>query len=173
MDLQNIQENTEIQFIDSLTKPKEFEVKIMTLKETLPHILDDYKKYYVFHHINPEYGEYQQMFENIKNNLHKENSDLSDITNKVDKNNEDINKKLIIIDRLIRKEKEQNKMLKKKLGILHNEYNGSDEMINNFKYIYNENYLTNWSLFIGSLITVILIMSLFNQKGLVPIAATH
>jgi tRNA A37 methylthiotransferase MiaB len=49
---------------DDLTKPQVFLSQINTLKEKLPSILDDFKKYYVFYNKNPEYSEYQQMFEN-------------------------------------------------------------------------------------------------------------
>ena len=53
-----------------------FKEKLETLNNQLPAILDDFKKYYVFYNKNPEYSEYQQMFENIKSNLTKINSDL-------------------------------------------------------------------------------------------------
>ena len=69
--------------IDDLTKPQVFLSQINTLKEKLPSILDDFKKYYVFYNKNPEYNEYQQIFENIKGNLQNINSELFITTNNI------------------------------------------------------------------------------------------
>ena len=135
--------------IDDLTKPQVFLSQINTLKEKLPSILDDFKKYYVFYNKNPEYSEYQQMFENIKGNLQNINSDLFMTSNNVEKDTENINDRLQKINALIAKEKMKNKQLKKKLGIVEKKYNGSDELISDYKEIYNLEYLNNFALFYG------------------------
>ena len=135
--------------IDDLTKPQVFLSKINTLKEKLPSILDDFKKYYVFYNKNPEYSEYQQMFENIKGNLQNINSELFMTSNNIDKDIENINDRLQKINALIAKEKIKNQQLKKKLGIVEKKYNGSDELISDYKEIYNLDYLTNFALFYG------------------------
>ena len=106
--------------IDDLTKPPVFLSKINTLKEKLPSILDDFKKYYIFYNKNPEYTEYQQMFENIKS-----------------------------------------QQLKKKLGIVEKKYNGSDELISDYKEMYNLDYLTNFSLFYGIVLLGVMLASKF------------
>jgi hypothetical protein len=49
----------------------------------------------------------------------------------------------------ITKEKIKNKLLKKKLGIVEKKYNGSDELISDYKEIYNLDYLNNFALFFG------------------------
>ena len=46
-------------------KTEEFTNKLETLENQLPAIIEDFKKYYVFYKKNPEYPEYQQMFQNI------------------------------------------------------------------------------------------------------------
>lgn len=135
--------------IDDLTKPEVFLSQINTLKEKLPPILDDFKKYYVFYNKNPEYSEYQQMFENIKSNLQKINSELFMTINNIEKDTETINDRLKQIDQLIVQEKIKNRRLKRKLGIVEKKYNGSDELISDYKEIYNLDYLTNFSLFYG------------------------
>ena len=138
--------------IDDLTKPQVFLSQINTLKEKLPPILDDFKKYYVFYNKNPEYDEYQQMFENIKGNLQKINSKLFMTSNNIDKGIEVINNKLQKINALIKKEKIKNSMLKRRLGIIENKYNGSDELISDYKEIYNLYYLNNFALFYGVIV---------------------
>ena len=60
-----------------------------------------------------------------------------------------INEKLLELDKLIMKEKKMNRELKRRLGIVENTYNGSDEMIHNFKDMYELQYLTNFATFAG------------------------
>ena len=134
---------------DDLTKPQVFLSQINTLKEKLPPILDDFMKYYIFYNKNPEYNEYQQIFENIKGNLQKINSELFMTTNNIEKGVEIINDRLQKIDALIEKEKIKNQKLKRKLGIIEKKYNGSDELISDYKEIYNLDYLRNFALFYG------------------------
>ena len=135
--------------VDDLTKPQVFLSQINTLKEKLPSILEDFVKYYIFYNKNHEYNEYQQMFENIKGNLQKINSELFMTLNNIDKNTETINDRLQIINTSIAKEKIKNKQLKKRLGIVEKKYNGSDELISDYKEIYNLDYLNNFALFFG------------------------
>jgi hypothetical protein len=56
--------------------PKIFISKLHALHEQLPHILEDFIKYYIFYNKNPDYPEYSQMFANIKGNLNTINSNL-------------------------------------------------------------------------------------------------
>ena len=82
--------------VDDLTKPQVFLSQINTLKEKLPSILEDIVKYYIFYNKNPEYNEYQQMFENIKSNLQSINSELFMTSNNIEKDTENINDRLQI-----------------------------------------------------------------------------
>ena len=152
--------------MDDLKNSKNFLSQINTLKEKLPSILDDFKKYYVFYNKNPEYNEYQQMFENIKSNLQNMNSELFMTSNNIEKDTENINNRLQKINALISKEKVKNKQLKKKLGYIEKQYNGSDELISDYKDIYNLDYLTNFALFFG----VILLASTLALKFKAPVA---
>jgi len=152
--------------IDDLTKPQVFLSQINTLKEKLPSILDDFKKYYVFYNKNPEYNEYQQMFENIKGNLQNVNSELFMISNNIEKDTESINDRLHKINVLIAKEKMKNHQLKRRLGIVEKKYNGSDELISDYKEMYNLDYLKNFALFYG----VILLGVIMSLKFKGPVA---
>ena len=150
--------------IDDLTKPQIFLSQINTLKEKLPPILDDFVKYYIFYNKNPEYNEYQQIFENIKGNLQKINSELFMITNNIEKGVENINDRLQKIDKLIAKEKIKNQKLKRKLGIVEKKYNGSDELISDYKEIYNLDYLKNFALFYGVVLMGGVLVSKFKNQ---------
>ncbi len=153
----DLQEN----MMDELPKPQVFLSQINTLKEKLPSILDDFKKYYIFYNKNPEYDEYQQIFESIKGNLQNINSELFMTTNNIEKGTEDINSKLQIINKLITKEKIKNRKLKRQLGIVEKKYNGSDELISNYKEMYNLDYLNNFALIMGILTLGVLLSKKF------------
>jgi hypothetical protein len=150
--------------MDDLTKPQVFLSQINTLKEKLPSILDDFVKYYIFYNKNPEYNEYQQIFENIKGNLQKINSELFMTTNNIEKGVENINDRLQKIDKLIAKEKIKNQKLKRKLGIVEKKYNGSDELISDYKDIYNLDYLKNFALFYGVVLMGGVLVSKFKNQ---------
>lgn len=138
--------------IQDLPRANTFLSKINVLNDQLPSILDDFKKYYVFYNKTPEYDEYKQMFENIKSNLNTTNSSLNKINDSVVSATEDINEKLEALNKLIRHERIKNIALKRRLGREEEKYNGTDEMISNYKEMYELNYLRNWAIFIGILI---------------------
>lgn len=150
---------------DDLTKPEEFISQINTLKEKLPSILEDFRKYYIFYNKNPEYDEYQQFFENIKSNLQKINSELFMTSNNIEKGTEIINSRLQKIDMLIAKEKIKNKQLKRRLGIIEKKYDGSDELISDYKEIYNLDYLNNFALLFGVILLGIVLSKKFGVSN--------
>jgi uncharacterized protein YecE (DUF72 family) len=138
--------------IDNFKTPVIFKEKLKTLNQQLPAILDDFKKYYVFFNKNPEYPEYQNLFENIKANMTKLGSELFMLSNDVQSSTNEINVKLFSLDKLIHNEKEKNRKLKKSLGIAENENNAATELITDYKYMYSEEYLRNWALFLSIII---------------------
>jgi hypothetical protein len=166
MDLENINIYDTVSDISNLPKTTFFSSKVQTLKDKIQPILDDFQKYFVFNKLNPEYTEYQQIFANIKSNISSISSELFMLINGIESKTDEINNKLLLIDIAIKKEKDKNRQLKKQLGIVINENNGADEMIYDFKEIYNVNYLKNWALFIGIIITIILLITLFRSKSI-------
>jgi hypothetical protein len=137
---------------DNFKTPEIFKEKLQTLNQQLPAILDDFKKYYVFLNKNQEYPEYKNLFENIKGNLNKISSDLFILSNDVESSTNELNKKLVDLNDLIQTEKEINRKLKLKLGIVQHKNNAATELISDYKNIYSEEYLRNWALFVSILI---------------------
>ena len=137
---------------DSFKTPGIFKERLQTLNKQLPAILADFKKYYVFFNKNPEYPEYQNSFENIKGNMNKLSSDLFMVSNDVESATNEINKKLFALNVLIQKEKERNRELKLKLGIVEHKNSAATELIYDYKNMYSEEYLRNWGLFLSILI---------------------
>ena len=137
---------------DNLKNPEVLRRKLNVMNEKLPPILDDFKKYYVFFNKNPEYPEYQNIFENIKGNLNETNSELFLLSNEVDTSTDNINEQLFNLNILIKKEKEINQNLKKEFGIVDHKNNAANELISDYKKIYESEYLRNWSIFFSILI---------------------
>jgi hypothetical protein len=151
--------------LSEYTKTSQFTTKLKTLQEQLPAILDDFKKYYLFYNVNPENQEYQRMFENIKSNLNHVNSELFTLSNDVQNETDGVNKQLFSLDVLIKKEKSQNKKLKKSLGIAEHQNNAAGEMIDDYTDIYNTGYLRNWAIFLSILVAGATISTTFRKSG--------
>lgn len=162
MDLQKIDQDKIA--LNSFPDSNSFLSKIETLTAKLPGMLEDFKKYYVFYNRFPNYNEYKNMFNNIKNNLQSLNSEIFVTTNDVEKNISLLNDKLVKYDGYIDSEKSKNVLLKKKLGIVETKFDGSDEMVHNYTELYNINYTKNFALFLGILISIYLNIRVFFKK---------
>ena len=152
-----------------LTKPAVFLTKVHTLQNTLSSVLDDYEKYYVFHNKDPSVAEYENHYNNVVSNLQKLSSDLFVVTNALENGIATINVELLDYDPLIEEQKTLNQDLKNKLGTAQNEQNGSDEMINDFKDMYNLQYLSNFAMFGGLIAIISLLVSKANKRNAMPV----
>jgi uncharacterized protein YqgV (UPF0045/DUF77 family) len=143
--------------------PENFKEKITGLQDKLPFILEDFKKNYVLYNKDQEYNEYQQTFEVSKGNLQQINFDLSTIETDVSANTNKLNEQLNEINRQIEEEREENIMLKSKLGLLEDGSNSMDEMIDDYKKKYHLAYLRNWGLLLSTLVAWITIKYIFKS----------
>jgi len=146
---------------DNFPQPSQYSKQLQTLQSQLPAVLADFQKYYVFYNKNPEYQEYGQMFENIKDNLNEINMNIFSLSNDIQMNTDKINEKFFVLNKLIKKEKVQNRKLKIKLGIVENKNNASIELISDYKQMYESGYLRNWGLFLSIIIAAISIKKLY------------
>ena len=163
MDLHDKINKTNI--LDSFPQPKFFLTQLHTIQSKIEPILDDFNKYYVFYNMNPQISENERMFENIKENIQELYTGLKKISDDVDKNVIIINTDYLKLNKLIEILKKRNAILKKKLGIVENTYDGSDTMIDNYKDIYNLQYLKNFSLGLGIIFSLVLISKLFKGQN--------
>jgi len=139
--------------------------KLNILKEQLPSILDDFKKYYVFYNKNPENNEYQQMFENIKNNLNNINSQLFMIKNNVQSETDKVNKNMVYLNKLIQNDKEINIDIKEKLRRIYDKNYSTSELISDYNKMYDMEYLRNWALFLSIILVCITVSRVFVPKN--------
>jgi hypothetical protein len=156
-----LHDNNEIN--DALPDPNKFRQQIATMSSQLPAILDDFKKYYVLFNKNPDYPDYQQMYQNVKSNLNNINSSLFMLSNDVQSNTDSMNKTLLKTDIKIKEERKKNKHLKSRLGIVEHKINASSELISDYIDIYDTGYLRNWGLFLSSIAVVVIISKMYKS----------
>lgn len=152
-------------YYNIFTKTEKYKENISQLDSGLHLLLSEFKKLYVITKMNPNNQEYQNLYQNIINSLAEILSKLFSVSNDVQVNIENLNKKLFEFDILIKKEKEKNIQLKRKLGIIEHENNAASEMISNYKDIYNQRYLRNWSLILCSIIGIVSISTIYKKQG--------
>ena len=150
---------------ENFMKPEQFNDKLDELNETVDLVLDEFKKIYVISKMHPANQEYQQQYANIVSGLDQIQSKLFSTSNDVQVNIDKINKGMLKLDVEIKKEREKNKDLKRKLGIVENKSNASSEMINDYTQIYDQRYLRNWALGLSTIIFIMTIGSVFKNQG--------
>jgi hypothetical protein len=94
------------------TAQKNYE-KLNTYSELFPSVLDEYKRSYINYNKNPDYNEYSQIYSKNKGALHTLNSNVFVLTNDIQKNMDNLNKQIAILDIRINQEKSINANLKK------------------------------------------------------------
>jgi len=135
--------------------------EISQLNSGMNILLEQFKKIYIVSKMNPDIQEYQQQYANIISSINNIQSELFTKSNDVQVNIDSISQKMLLLNVLIEKEKVKNRSLKRKLGIIDHNNNAAIEMIDNYKQIYNMNYLRNWALFLSSVICIITIGNVY------------
>lgn len=148
----------------NLMQPKQYTAELNELEGGFNVLLDDFKKLFVITNMHPSNQEYKNQYDVVLDGFSKISSRLFSISNNVNFNIDDINKEIVELDKLIREERNKNKKLKLKLGIVENENNASSEMINDYKDIYDKRYLRNWSLVLASILCLSTISIVFKKK---------
>ena len=150
-------------FLKELQKPDDFQEKLQILKEKAPYVLAEFKTAYVFYNKNPEYPDYQQMFANVQSNIDNISSQMFTLLNDVQFNVDDLNKKMLCLNTNIEEEKNKNKILKKRNGIVEEKNNAASELIYDYKKIYEEGYLRNWGLIISIIIVGFAVKNMYSN----------
>jgi chromosome segregation ATPase len=149
---------------DNFTEPKKLNENLDVLNGSIGILLNEFKKAFVLSRMYPENQEVQQQFSNMENQMNTIRSKMFTTLNEVEVNIDELNKKLLKLNVEIKKERRQNMILKKKLGMLENESNAASEMINDYNLIYDERYLRNWALGLSTVICIATIGILFKKQ---------
>jgi hypothetical protein len=142
-----------------------FNEKITTIKDSFFSALDDFKKYYVFYHKNPEVDELQNFFVNSKGQLQKLNSDIFLVTNTIQKKIKDLDTEMQTVTYKLNDEKELNGELLKLINRIQTTQDGSAIMIDDAKDEYNMQYYANWELFIGIIVVMGVSIKILNKPS--------
>jgi hypothetical protein len=145
----------------------QFNEKINTIKTQFFSALDDFKKYYVYYHKNPEVDEFQNFFSNSKGQLQKLNSDIFVVTNNIQKKIKDLDTEMQTVTLKLQDEKELNGELLKLINRIQTTQDGSAIMIDDAKDEYNIQYYANWELFIGIVFFMGVSVKLLNKPSTV------
>lgn len=142
-----------------------FNEKIKTVKDSFYSALDDFKKYYVFFHKNPEVNEYQNFFTNSKGQLQNLNAEIFLITNNIQKNIKDLDTEMQVTGHKLKDEKDLNAELLKLINRIQTTQDGSATMIEDAKDEYNIQYYYNWEIFIGIIVFMGISVKLLNKPA--------
>jgi len=141
------------------TKAQHFEEKIKGINSSFLSALDEFKKYYVYYHKNPEVNEYSNNFVNSKNQLQQLSGEMFTVTNNIQKNIEELDNGITIVSDKLTKEKNKNKELEKLAIGLKGTKDGSSMLVDDTKREYQHLFFQNFEVFIGILIILGLLIS--------------
>ena len=144
-----------------LPKASYYKNQLNNLVQQMPSVLDDFQQYYVFTNTTPSSVEYQNMYQNILNNISSINTQVFTITNEIDKNTQTMNSELKKFNEQIKEGKKENRFLKKKLGLTDNRIDDSEQLIEDYKEMYNLTYLKNFNKIIGIIIASYVLKQMF------------
>ena len=147
------------------TSSSQYNEKISSIQEQFHSVLEDFKKYYVFYNKNPEVNEYQHFFMNSKTQLEKLNKDILTTGKDIETKIQDINKQMVLLNKKLTNEKKLNGELVKLMNSLSNKENGAGILINDSKYIYNEQYYKNVWFLVSLIISLGSIHVLFKSSN--------
>ena len=113
------------------------------------YLLDDFSKYYVFSHKNPEVMEYQHNLDELKSQLQALNTELFKVGQSVHSSINQLNASIAKTAAQLDHEKQKEKRLSKIMHSTENSENGSDILVGDTKDVYNRQYYFNWMMLIG------------------------
>ena len=130
--------------------------KIVNYQSQLPGLFEDFKKYYIFSHKNPEYTEYSNMLEEVKKNLADISTSLLKMNTQVQSSTNDLTSNLDELYDKINQYRETHTHISAEMKNIADIQNTSTILINDYVTIYNMNYLKNTSMLLGILIVIVL-----------------
>lgn len=157
MELEN--ENMDL----NLKKPEEYINKLDELSGGVNLLLDEFKKIYIIAKMHPNNEDIQDRYQDMISNINQLQSKMFSISNDVQVNINDINQKMLSLNLIIEKERNKNKELAKKLGMVEHKNNSATEMISDYKEVYDITYLRNWALFLSTIICIFAISSIYKK----------
>jgi hypothetical protein len=148
---------------ETFAGPEQNNETINAIKTQFFSALDDFKRYYVYFHKNPEVTEFQNYFANSKGQLQTMSKDLFLTTNNIDRHIEILDEEMKDVAVKLEEEKQSNEEMTRLFKNLQNTKNGSDILIDDSKEEYNKQYYANWEMIIGIFVVSGILATQFRQ----------
>jgi hypothetical protein len=139
------------------------ESKINKIKESFFLTLDEYHKCYVYKNENPTIQEYNDCLNESKNKLEKLINELTNMIIYIENNIINLNNINTYYSSELDTQRNKKQKLIKLLENLNGAQDGSKELIDNTKELYNSQYYKNIELFIGILFVSLLLRTFFQK----------
>lgn len=136
---------------------------IQTLKEQFTPVLSDYKQAFVNTNVYPDLNEYQQIYASTKANLDTVLSGIFSVKTGIENDLYTLKTKLLDLETKITYEKSLNTKLVTQYGQLSGNNNGSEILLDDSKNLYQRQYVSNVTLFIGIFLFTGVIYKVFKQ----------
>jgi predicted nuclease with TOPRIM domain len=147
--------------IETYKKPEHYKNSMNDLKSQVPTLLEEFKKAYVQANTYPNEIDIQNNFDNINNSLNMTMTVTKQLIKEVTQSTTEMNHSLLKLNSLIKDNKIENKKLSEELGEVEERNIASDELIDDYQYMYNYEYLKNLGLVLSILFSLSLIKRSF------------
>ena len=125
--------------------------EINELKEAYVCNLASFKEYYVLTKLFPQDNSYLQKFTEAKGNMIKLSKSLFLLNNQLSKNIENMNKDSKEVNRNITDNQTEKDSVEKELDYALGQVGGAEQLSHDYKKLYTDQYILNWSFVIGGL----------------------
>jgi hypothetical protein len=143
----------------------DFGSKIETLKKQYPGYLDNFKEYYVLTKQFPNDASYTRGYESSRVDMQNATKSLFMINNNIQVEIEKLKAITTILNKNIANEKARNTTLQKKYEDATGEVGGAVTMISDYKKIYVLQYISNVSIFLGVILSGVIISKTFRREA--------
>jgi len=125
--------------------------KLDTIKNSFFSLLDDFKRYYILNKTYTTNIEYSNFYENSKINLQNYSKELMSLSKQIINELNSLNSNVIDISNKVENQRELNAKMTNIYSKLQQSQNGSELFINDAKSLYNQQYYKNLNLLVGIL----------------------
>ena len=126
-----------------------FNIFIKIIIEKIPGLLEEYTKYFIFFHKNPEIAEYQQIYVQYKSQIQNTNKELTALGENIEKTILQINTNISSESSTLTDKKQHFKKIIAGFDYYQGALSGADQMIDDFKTLYNNQYYKNVQIIYG------------------------
>ena len=143
--------------MSTTTSPSQYYEELKNLNDQFFLTLDEYTAMYPLYKLNPDYEEYQSIYETDKGNMQTNKSDIFLLQNNLEKDIVTQDNNLIMINNQIKKLEKENKKLKKEFNSLGSQDKAALGAAQEYQLLYNENLGSIIGLTVATIATGVLV----------------